>query len=303
MNNFMNFEAKYNTYLKAVEAQIEECFKPCDIPQKNVVDAMRYAISSGGKRIRPVLVMAAAELFGADMTDAARVALAVECVHNYSLIHDDLPCMDNDDLRRGRATCHKVYGESTALLAGDGLLNIAFEILSDESKFKTLDGECLIAIIRCLASASGIWGMIGGQVVDLEHEGRSDVTLDEIVYKHSGKTGALIRAAAICGCLCAKVQENDEKISAIDEFSSKLGLAFQIKDDILDIIGEEDVLGKPIGSDERSGKATFVSLLGMSAAEEYLSKTTLEAKTALNMFGDKAWFLDSLADYLLGRSY
>ncbi len=299
----MDFKAKYDTYLKAVENQIDEYFRSCDIPQKNVIDAMRYAIKGGGKRIRPVLVMAVAELFGADMNDAARVALAVECVHNYSLIHDDLPCMDDDDLRRGRPTCHKVYGESTALLAGDGLLNSAFEILSDESKFNSLGGGHLLAVIRCLGVASGVYGMIGGQVVDLEHEERCDVTIDEIVYKHDGKTGALIRAAAICGGLCAKIDDNDEKIMQISEFSSKLGLAFQIKDDILDVIGDEELLGKPIGSDERSGKATFVSLLGMDAAKEYLENVTAEAKSALDMFGEQAWFLNALADYLLGRSY
>lgn len=299
----MDFKTKYDSYLKAIEAQIDEYFREKDVPQREVIDAMRYAISAGGKRIRPVLVMSVAELFGADAGDAARIALAVECVHNYSLIHDDLPCMDDDDLRRGRPTCHKVYSESTALLAGDGLLNCAFEILSDRKSYTALSAESLVAITSCLASASGVWGMIGGQVVDLEHEKRSDVSLDEIIYKHAGKTGALIRAAAVCGGLCAGVGEENEKISAIDEFSSKLGLAFQIKDDILDIIGDENVLGKPIGSDVRSGKATFVSLLGQEKAEECLNIVTAEAKAALDVFGESAWFLNSLADFLLARSY
>ncbi|MEE1050364.1 MAG: farnesyl diphosphate synthase [Clostridia bacterium] len=299
----MDFKSKYNIYLKAVEEQIEEYFAEKDVPQKEVLDAMKYAISAGGKRIRPVLVMSVAELFGAGIKDAARVALAVECVHNYSLIHDDLPCMDDDDLRRGRPTCHKVYGESTALLAGDGLLNCAFEILSDRQKYENISAESLVAITSCLATASGVWGMIGGQVIDLIHEKRTDVTLDEIIVKHAGKTGALIRAAAVCGALCAGLAENDEKISAIDEFSSKLGLAFQIKDDILDVIGDEEVLGKPIGSDEKSGKATFVSLMGMDAASEYLDTVTSEAKCALEIFGESARFLNDLADFLLTRSY
>lgn len=298
----MDFKVKYDTYLKAVNEQIDEYFKPSNAPQKSVIEAMRYAITAGGKRIRPVLVMASAELFDADRVDAARVALAVECIHNYSLIHDDLPCMDDDDLRRGRPTCHKVYGEDIALLAGDGLLNAAFEILSDKSKFSSLAEKNLIEIIKCLSSASGVWGMIGGQVVDLEHEERGDVDLDEIIYKHAGKTGALIRAAAMCGCLCAEDYDREE-MSKIDEFSSKLGLAFQIKDDILDVAGAEEVIGKPVGSDEKSGKATFVSLLGMKAAEEYLEKVTAEAKSALDIFGESAWFLKSLADYLLERRY
>ncbi len=299
----MDFKVKYDTYLKAVNEQIEECFKPCTAPQKSVFEAMRYAITAGGKRIRPVLVMASAELFDADLKDAARVALAVECIHNYSLIHDDLPCMDDDDLRRGRPTCHKVYGEDIALLAGDGLLNMAFEILSDKSAFRTITEENLIKIIRYLSTASGVWGMIGGQVVDLEHERRDDVNLDEIIYKHAGKTGALIRAAAVCGTLCAKIENKEENLSKIDEFSSKLGLAFQIKDDILDVAGAEEVIGKPVGSDEKSGKSTFVSLLGLKAAEEYLEKVTAEAKSALDTFGESAWFLKSLADYLLERRY
>ncbi len=299
----MDFKTKYDTYLKAIEGQINTYFEKRDIPQGEVLEAMHYAISAGGKRMRPVLTMGVAELFGADADDAARVSLAVECVHNYSLIHDDLPCMDDDDLRRGRPTCHKVYGESTALLAGDGLLNCAFEILSCKEDFGSLCGENLLDITNCLAKASGVWGMIGGQVIDLQHENRNDVTLEEIILKHEGKTGALIRAAAICGCLCAKASEDDVRVSAIDEFSSKIGLAFQIKDDILDVTGDEAVLGKPVGSDEEGGKVTFVSLLGIDGAEAYLKKVTEEAKEALDIFGESAWFLTALADYLLGRSY
>ena len=299
----MDFKSQYNLYLGEIEKLIDECISVPQIPQKNVFEAMRYAVCGGGKRVRPVLTMAVADLFGADLKDAARVGLAVECIHNYSLIHDDLPCMDDDDMRRGRATCHKVFGESTALLAGDGLLNLAFEILSDTSAFKGITCESLVAIIRRLSVASGVYGMIGGQVVDLENENRSDVTVDELEYMHGGKTGALIRAAAVCGCLAAGIAENDEKVLLIDSFAEKLGLAFQIKDDILDVIGDENLLGKPIGSDQKSGKNTFVTLLGLKAAEERLSNITADAVDALEKMGDDAWFLSALADYLLGREY
>ncbi len=299
----MDFNGQYDIYLKAVEKEIEEYFKPLNIPQKNVLDAMEYAITAGGKRLRPVLVQAAAEIYGADMEDAASVALAVECIHNYSLIHDDLPCMDNDDLRRGRPTCHKVFGEDIALLAGDGLLNSAFEILSDKSRYKSVSYESLLKIVRCLSVASGVFGMIGGQVVDLECEKRNDVTLEELSYLHANKTGALIRAAVKCGCLCADSNKGDKYIDILDSFAEKLGLAFQIKDDILDFEGDEAVLGKPIGSDEKSGKSTYVTILGMNSAKEYLEKCTQEAKAALEPLGEKGEFFSCLADYLLKRNY
>ena len=299
----MDLNEQYDIYLKAVEKKIEEYFKSLNIPQKNVLDAMKYAITAGGKRLRPVLVQAAAEVCGADMEDAATVALAMECVHNYSLIHDDLPCMDNDDLRRGRPTCHKVFGEDIALLAGDGLLNSAFEILSDKSRYKSISDKALLKIVRCLSVASGVFGMIGGQVVDLECEKCNDVTLEELSYIHANKTGALIRGAVKCGCLCADNDKGNEYIDILDNFAEKLGLAFQIKDDILDFEGDEAVLGKPIGSDEKSGKSTYVTILGMDSAKEYLDKCTQEAKAVLEPLGEKGEFFSCLADYLLKRNY
>ena len=299
----MDFKNQYNLYLGAVENLKDEYLSVPDIPQKNVFEAMRYAVCGGGKRVRPVLTMAVADLFGADAEDAARVGLAVECIHNYSLIHDDLPCMDDDDMRRGRATCHKVFGESTALLAGDGLLNLAFEILSDTAAFKSVTCESLVAIIRRLSVASGVYGMIGGQVVDLENENRSDVTIDELEYMHGGKTGALIRAAAVCGCMTAGLAENDEKVWTVDSFAEKLGLAFQIKDDILDVVGDEELIGKPIGSDRENGKNTFVTLLGLEEAQTRLSDITASAINTIVQLGDGAWFLNELAVYLLGRDY
>lgn len=299
----MEFKEQYKIYLDAVEKQIADRFKVKELPQKTVLEAMRYAVCGGGKRLRPILVQAAAEICGGDADDAARVALAVECVHNYSLIHDDLPCMDDDALRRGRATCHMVYGEDMALLAGDGLLNIAFEILSDVTAFKTLGEGELISIIRCLSSASGVMGMIGGQVVDLESEERTDVTADELIYLHNHKTGALIRAAVRCGCLCGGKDCGEEVYKALDSYAQRLGLAFQIQDDILDVVGDEALLGKPIGSDAQEGKNTFVTMFGLDGAKEYLADITADAKEVLKTLGERGQFLDSLAEYLLGRKY
>ncbi len=303
MVNKMDFNSKYDFYLKAVEKKIDEYFTPDDVLQKNVLDAMWYAITAGGKRVRPVLTIAAAELCGGDLEDAVSVALSVECIHNYSLVHDDMPCMDDDDLRRGRATCHKVFGEDIALLAGDGLLNSAFEILSDRSRYKTIGAEELLEATRCLSFASGVYGMIGGQVVDLECEKKRDVTLDELTYLHSNKTGALIRAAVKCGCISAGKEKAAKYIDILDVYAEKLGMAFQIKDDILDVEGDEKLLGKPIGSDEKSGKSTFVSILGMDKAKEYHEKCTNDAKEALKPLGDKGKFFSDLADFLLGRSF
>ena len=281
------------------ENEITEYFKETDIMQKSVFDAMRYAVTGGGKRLRPILVMAAAELCGANLNDASKVALAVECIHNYSLIHDDLPCMDDDDLRRGRATCHIKFGEDIAVLAGDGLLNAAFEILSNRKSFVSLSDSQLIEIIRSLSAASGAYGMIGGQVVDIECEGKANITEEELGYLHARKTGALIRASVRCGCLCGNYSE--EILAATDSYASKIGLAFQIKDDILDVEGDEEKLGKPIGSDVKSDKKTYVTLLGADSAKQRVRELTESAKSELKPFGESAEFLTKLADKLCGR--
>ena len=295
----MDFKAKYDIYLKRVEKKINEFFGENVSPQKTVFDAMRYAISGGGKRIRPILTQATAEIFGVDIEDAATIGLAVECIHNYSLIHDDMPCMDNDDLRRGRPTCHVVFGEDMAMLAGDGLLNMASEILSNTDNFKSLDAERLLKIINCLFLASGAIGMIGGQVVDLESEKKDSISIDELNYLHNNKTGALIRAAAVCGCIAGNA--DNEKINAIDEYAKCLGLAFQIKDDILDVEGDEKLLGKPIGSDIECGKNTYVSIMGLDSAKIMLKENTDSAIAALKPLGESGWFLTKLAQWLLER--
>ena len=298
----MNFNEQYKKYLSVIGNRIEKYFESFDYTalQKNVFEAMKYAICGGGKRIRPVLTLAVSDMLGGLSSDAEYAALAVECVHNYSLIHDDLPCMDNDDLRRGCATCHKVYGEDIALLAGDGLLNTAFEILSADNGFESLSPSARLEIIRCLSGASGVLGMIGGQVVDLQAENRSDITADELLYLHKNKTGALIRAAVRCGAICGGA---DSSITAaLDEYAESLGLAFQIKDDILDVVGCTEVLGKPIGIAADCGKSTFVTLFGLDGAKDYLVSETNKAKATLEPLGEKARFLSELADFLLNRN-
>lgn len=312
------FKKKYAEYLKMIEKGIKRYFSATNITKNNllqrkVFEAMEYAVCGGGKRIRPVMVLAAADICGGNMNDALEVALAVEFVHNYSLIHDDLPCMDNDCLRRGRETCHIVYGEDIALLAGDGLLNTAFEILSEKNSFRCLDYKRLLQIVKVLSGASGCFGMIGGQVVDLlceskdnennkdENNSENNCDLETLLYLHKRKTGALIRAAVVCGCMAA----NGDRITmcSLERYAESLGLAFQIKDDILDVEGNEEVLGKPIGSDKECGKSTFVSVLGMDSAKEYLEKETEKAKKSLKILGDKAWFFHELSDFLLEREY
>lgn len=301
--NNMEFSEQYQSYLDQINQVIEEEFQIPDLPQRHVFEAMRYGILGGGKRIRPVLTMAVCDLLGGSLKDAAVVGCAVECIHNYSLIHDDLPCMDNDDLRRGRPTCHRVFPENIALLAGDGLLNRAFELLSDTDRYENMTPSAVLAVIRAVSRAAGVFGMIGGQVIDLEYENRTDVTLEELRELHARKTGELIRVSAACGCLCAGVlDDKDKKYQKIAQFSAKLGLAFQIKDDILDVVGQEEILGKPVGSDAESHKNTFVSLMGLTQAERELEQLTAEAKGALDGFA-RADFLLALADYLVNRNY
>jgi len=299
----MDFSLDYQNYLTDINQELATIAAVPEVLQKSVFAAMQYGLSGGGKRIRPVLTVAVSDMLGGNYQDAVKVACGVECIHNYSLIHDDLPCMDDDAMRRGRPTCHMVFPENIALLAGDGLLNLAFELLSDTSRYTTLTDAAVIRLIAAVSRASGAHGMIGGQVIDLESEGRTDMTKERLLELHLRKTGDLIRVSAECGCICAGyLDEQAEEYQKIVEFSSKLGLAFQIKDDILDVIGEEERLGKPVGSDASCEKNTFVTLMGLDGAKEELARLTMEAKAALSGF-EKNDFLLALADYLLHRDY
>lgn len=292
----MNFEEKFNEYCCVINKRLEEVFIFEDCPQKEVFDAMKYSIKAGGKRIRPVLTLATAHMLGGNVEAALRFGVAIECIHTYSLIHDDLPCMDNDDMRRGIPTCHKRFGESTALLAGDGLLNFAFEYMSAADEISPAQ---TLRIISEISKCSGTWGMIGGQIVDLANEGRTDVREELLTYMHSLKTGALIRAAVISGGLCSDADENE--LQALTRFADCLGLAFQIQDDILDCIGDSQVLGKPVGSDQQNDKTTYVTLLGIDGAKRKAEALTQAALDSLDMFNEAGEFLRSLALWLMGR--
>ena len=283
--------------LKQIEAALDQLAPQYEQAerQKHVVDAMRYALEAGGKRIRPFLVLEFCKLCGGTAEQAMAPACALEMIHTFSLIHDDLPCMDNDDMRRGKPSNHKVYGYANALLAGDGLLTLAFETVLGA---KELSAEKRAAAGCLLAEAAGCSGMIAGQVMDLANEERS-ATADDLAATDRLKTGELIRAAAVMGCIAAGA--SGEQTAAAEGYCAAVGLAFQIVDDILDVTSSESVLGKPIGSDSENGKSTYVSLLGLERSGELAAELTDEAKSALDIFGDEGEFLAELADKLSSR--
>ena len=264
--------------------------------QQKIYEAMEYSLYAGGKRLRPVLMLETAKMCGGNTQAVLPFACAMEMIHTYSLIHDDLPAMDNDDLRRGKPTNHKKFGEAMAILAGDALLNKAFETaLSAKSDNPSL----ILRAMAMLANSSGTEGMIGGQVVDIESEGKQ-IDVSELRYLHLLKTGAIIRSSCTIGAVLAGAAE--EEIKAVDEFASSLGVAFQIRDDILDCIGTEEELGKPIGSDAEEGKNTYVSLLGLDKSIELVAEYSQKAIKALQIFGEKAEFLKWVTEYLIKRN-
>ena len=260
-----------------------------------MLKAMAYSLSNGGKRIRPMLTLEFCRVCGGDFKKAIPFSLAAEMIHTYSLIHDDLPCMDDDDVRRGKPSSHKVFGEANALLAGDALLTLAFEtVLAAEG----VSAEAKARAGLELAKAAGCLGMIAGQVMDLANEGKS-APLDAVKETDRLKTGEMIRVSCVMGCIAAGA--DNEKIKAAEIYSGNIGLAFQIVDDILDVTSDEQTLGKPIGSDSENKKSTYVSLLGLEKSAEYAEKLTAEAKEALNIFGGEGEFLAQLADKLASR--
>lgn len=283
-------------YADLINAYLKEVLPQCDFGESVVHEAMGYSLSIGGKRIRPVLVLEFCRVCGGNIEDALSLAAALEMIHTYSLIHDDLPCMDNDDMRRGMPSCHVKYGYEYALLAGDGLLTAAFGVIAD-SDFAKKNPASAIKAVSMLSELAGANGMIGGQVIDLKNENRS-ADLKTLQKMDELKTGALIKCAALLGCIAADA--NEEKTSAAGTYASKIGQAFQIVDDILDVVGDEKNLGKPIGSDKESGKSTYYTLLGLEKAQGYADTLTDEAVSALSIFGKESEFLKELA-YMLAR--
>jgi len=263
-----------------------------------IFDAMRYSLFAGGKRVRPLLALAAAESLGASATGLVPIAASLELIHTYSLIHDDLPAMDNDDLRRGRPTCHKVYGDAIAILAGDGLLNLAFEVLSDAKRTKTVPAPRLLMIIAEIARAAGVFGMVGGQVVDMESEGK-DVDFPTLEYIHTHKTGALLRASVRVGAIYGRASE--KRLRALTRYGEYVGLAFQIADDILDLTGTEDEIGKDVGSDLKKGKKTFPAFYGLEESRRRAREVSDRAVQSLKEFDRKADPLRELARYIVTR--
>ncbi len=293
----MNDE-KLLQYVSLVNERLSQLIPECDFGEEIVHDAMKYSLSIGGKRIRPVLVLECCRICGGKIEDALDFACALEMVHTYSLIHDDLPCMDDDDMRRGMPSCHKKYGEAYALLAGDGLLTRAFGVIANSSIARS-NPMVAVNAVSALSYLAGCNGMIGGQVIDLKNEDKeTDIETLEILDRL--KTGALIRCAAILGCLCARADE--EKTKACIGYAEKLGHAFQVVDDILDVVGDEKTLGKPIGSDADNNKSTYVSIIGLEKSIVLANELTDEANLSIDYFGDDADFLKNLAVKLTERS-
>ena len=287
------FDTQTQQYRSFIENYLNtECFCYNDQPQTILFDAMRYSLLSGGKRLRPIFVFDFCRMCGGDWRSAVEFAAAVEMIHTYSLIHDDLPCMDNDDYRRGKPTNHKVYGEAVAVLAGDGLLTAAFRFLV-KSK---LPAKSKIRAVEILSECAGELGMVGGQILDMDSENRQ-CTAQEVIAIQSRKTGALIRAACMLGVLAANGTE--AQIEAASAFAEHLGLAFQIRDDMLDVIGNAEELGKAVGVD--TVKNTFVQLYGLDACDRLVKDHTTQAICALSAFNNTQ-YMEALAQHLTTRT-
>jgi geranylgeranyl diphosphate synthase type II len=290
---------RFDCYLDRINRHLETLLPVCDYDAPAVCDAMRYSLAGGGKRIRPVLLLESCRLCGGDIDEALDFACALEMIHTYSLIHDDLPCMDDDDLRRGKPACHIAFGEATAVLAGDALLTQAFTAAAESRAAKAHPARAVEAI-ALLSKLAGVMGMIGGQAIDLQSEGKA-ISLSRLQTMDKLKTGALMKAACALGAVLAGADET--KRTALTQYAEALGQAFQIVDDILDVTADEAALGKPVGSDEAQHKSTYVSLLGLDGARAMAQKYTDGAIRALAVFGEDAAFLRRLAEDLMTRTF
>ena len=293
----MEINNLFHELLPKIEQKLDELIPAKEDGINEARKAMRYSLLNGGKRIRPILLLEFYKLCGGKGENALNFAAALEMIHTYSLIHDDLPCMDNDDMRRGKLSCHKAFGEDTALLAGDALLTLAF---SAAAKTDGIPPERALRAISVLADNAGIDGMVGGQVMDLEFE-KTGADADGLKEMYLKKTSCLLKSAAVCGCVLAGADEEYIKYAA--EYADSLGLAFQIIDDILDCTADEKTLGKPIGSDEKNGKTTFVTLYGIDGAGKRAKELSRTAENLLDNFEGDSTSLKELTRYLLNRSY
>ena len=287
---------QWNERIKLIEAALLKELGAETALVPRLAESMEYSLMAGGKRLRPILVMAAADAVGARGTDFVQAACGIEMIHTYSLIHDDLPAMDNDDYRRGKLTNHKVFGEALAILAGDALLTQAFEVILRQ---QGVSAEVLVQVLKEMSIAAGPNGMVGGQVIDMLSEGKR-ISMEELRKMHMGKTGALFRAAIRSGAILGGASE--AQLAALTTYADCFGLAFQITDDILDVVGDEAVIGKPVGSDERNEKSTYVTLTSLDEAKKLAADTVQQALEALEIFGDEAKFLRDLVKMLLERN-
>lgn len=293
-----NFKDKLENYINSVDKSLLNYLPSGDVPQKEVFEAMKYSVMAGGKRIRPILTLEFCKLCGGKVEEAMPFACACEFIHSYSLIHDDLPCMDDDNLRRGKPSCHIKYGEATALLAGDALLSLAFETALCNNNIVGVNPKNVIKAMHELARASGSFGMVGGQVVDLDSEGK-DISIERLHYMDENKTGAMITAACKMGCIIADASE--EKIKFAEEYSKLIGLSFQIVDDILDVEADEKELGKPIGSDKVQNKTNYITYYGLNKSKEIVGEMTSKALNILDNF-EQNDFLKQLTVKLSNRN-
>lgn len=291
-----NFDLTLKTYAEKIEAELGRAVDCKSESYKTVADAMLYSLKGGGKRIRPVILLEFYKLCGKNDDNALKFAAALEMIHTYSLIHDDLPCMDNDDFRRGKPSCHKAFGENIAVLAGDGLLTEAFGYAAGTNGIAP---ESVVKALSVLSYCAGINGMIGGQVIDILSEGKS-LPYNELCEMYSAKTGALIISAAQIGCILAGREDLLKNATA---YAEKIGLAFQIMDDVLDVTADEKQLGKPVHSDEKNDKRTFCSFYSIEECKNMINELTESAIKELDAFGGDTAFLTDLAHYLAERKY
>ena len=295
----MDFKEELKTYRQMINKELEKYIENKKCPEEILNKSMKYSLMAGGKRLRPILVVATYKLFKTDIEKVMPYAVAIEMLHNFSLIHDDLPGIDNDDFRHGKPTNHKQFNEATAILAGDGLLNKSYMVISKDLKAETSIDQ-LKNKIRVLEEFTiAVDRMIAGEYVDTEYEGKQ-ITEEYLEYIHKNKTGALLKQSVRMGAILAKCSETE--LEELTSYAEKIGLAFQIKDDILSEEGDENVLGKPVGNDKELGKCTYVSKYGLEGAKEILEKITKEAITKLENYGEKAKFLRELALYIKNRN-
>lgn len=294
----MKFKEQLKEYQNLVNSELEKYLRKQEVPERILNSSMEYSLMAGGKRLRPILILATYEIFRKDIQKCMPYAVAIEMVHNFSLIHDDLPGIDNDDLRHGKATNHKKFNEATAILAGDGLLNYAYMVISDD--LKNTKQEDLKNKIKVFSEFSlSVDRMIAGEYVDTEYEGKQ-ITDKYLEYIHKNKTGALLKLCVRMGAILANANSTD--LEKLTRYAEKIGLAFQIKDDILSEEGNEEVLGKPVGNDKKLEKCTYVSKYGLQGAKDILEKITNDAIDELKEYGDKAEFLRKLALYIKNRN-